>query len=290
MKKWILSLGIAAGVLTLSACSSGGNSEVIMKSKAGNITQEDLYKELKKAGGEQVLRTMIEDKVLAANYKVSDKEIDKKIKETKEQMGGEDAFKQALKQNNIKSDKQLRELMKSQILREKAQMGDAKVSDKDIQKAYNEKYKDEVKASHILVKDKKTAEEVKAKLDKGEDFAKLAKKYSQDTSNKDKGGDLGYFHKGQMVPEFDKVAFSLKKGEISDPVKTQFGYHIIKVTDKKTNKLSDVKDQIVDDLKKSKAKPLEEVLPKLIKKEDVVIKDKDLKDAIKPQQSQIPGQ
>ncbi len=106
-----------------------------------------------------------------------------------------------------------------------------------------EKYvhKEQVRASHILIKiDKKTTEqaakakieEIKKELDKGADFAELAKKYSQDGSASN-GGDLGFFGKGQMVPEFEKAAFSLKKGEISNPVKTQFGFHLIKVTDKR---------------------------------------------------------
>jgi len=89
-----------------------------------------------------------------------------------------------------------------------------------------------IKASHILVSSLDLAKEIKKKLDKGAEFTVLAKKYSICPSSKD-GGNLGYFGKGQMVKEFETAAFSLRIGEVSEPVKTQFGYHLILVTDKK---------------------------------------------------------
>jgi peptidyl-prolyl cis-trans isomerase D len=88
---------------------------------------------------------------------------------------------------------------------------------------------DEVWARHILVADEATAKKVRQLLVDGQDFTQVAAQYSTDTATKDKGGDLGWFGKGKMVPEFEAVAFSLKVGEISQPVKSQFGYHIIQV-------------------------------------------------------------
>jgi peptidyl-prolyl cis-trans isomerase C len=104
----------------------------------------------------------------------------------------------------------------------------------------------EVHARHILVETEDEAKAVKAELDKGADFAELAKKKSKDPGSAD-GGDLGFFTKEQMVPEFSTVAFALEPGKISDPVKSQFGWHIIKVEEKRSRKAPDfeqVKAQI----------------------------------------------
>jgi len=89
-----------------------------------------------------------------------------------------------------------------------------------------------VKASHILVDTKAQADLIKTKLDNGENFESLAKQYSKCPSGQD-GGSLGYFERGQMVKEFENAAFNLPIGKVSDPVQTQFGWHIIKVYDKK---------------------------------------------------------
>lgn len=117
-----------------------------------------------------------------------------------------------------------------------------KVSDKDVKKLYDEykstfKSEKEVKAKHILVQDKAKADEVIAKLNKGGDFDKLAKEYSKEPA------ELGYFTKRVMVPEFANAAFVMKKGEVSKtPVKTQFGYHVIKVEDVRDSKPMSLKE------------------------------------------------
>lgn len=90
----------------------------------------------------------------------------------------------------------------------------------------------QVRASHILVKTEKEANDLLSQIRSGADFGQLAKAHSQCPSGKN-GGDLGFFGKGQMVKEFENTAFSLESGQVSSPVKTQFGYHLIKVTDKK---------------------------------------------------------
>lgn len=89
-----------------------------------------------------------------------------------------------------------------------------------------------VRASHILVASEREADRIIDEIKKGKDFSEMAKRYSSCPSGKS-GGDLGFFGKGQMVKEFEDAAFSLKQGELSRPIKTQFGYHIIKVTARK---------------------------------------------------------
>jgi peptidyl-prolyl cis-trans isomerase C len=118
--------------------------------------------------------------------------------------------------------------------------GKAATTDDAMKKVYEEASKQiageqEVHARHILVETEDDAKAVKAELDKGADFAELAKKKSKDPGASD-GGDLGFFTKEQMVPEFSAVAFALEPGKISDPVKSQFGWHIIKVEEKRNRK------------------------------------------------------
>ena len=138
------------------------------------------------------------------------------------------------------------------------------VSQADIERAYNEnitQYEtpEQIRASHILLKTEgKDDAEVKARAEAilkqakaGADFAELAKKNSEDEGTAPKGGDLDFFGRGKMVPEFDQAAFALKPGEISDLVKTQYGYHIIKMADKKvgtTRSLADVRQQLTDQI------------------------------------------
>jgi peptidyl-prolyl cis-trans isomerase D len=144
------------------------------------------------------------------------------------------------------------------------------VTGQQIERYYNDNIQqystpEQVRASHILLKTdgkddaavKKQAQDLIAQLKKGADFGELAKKYSQDDGSAKKGGDLDYFPRGQMVKEFDEVAFKLKPGEMTDePVKTQFGYHIIKAVDKKPasqKSLAEVRTQIEDQLKYEQA-------------------------------------
>lgn len=138
------------------------------------------------------------------------------------------------------------------------------VTQADIERAYNsniEQYStpEQIRASHILFKTegkddaavKAKAEDVLKQAKAGADFAELARKYSEDDASAKNGGDLDYFGKGKMVPEFEQVAFAMTPGQISDLVKTQYGYHIIKLTDKKpatTKTLQEVRQQIVDQL------------------------------------------
>jgi len=143
------------------------------------------------------------------------------------------------------------------------------VTGQQLERYYNDNIQryatpEQVKASHILLKTegkddaavRNQAEDILAKLKGGADFAELAKKYSEDTGSAVKGGDLDYFGKGQMVSEFDKVAFSLQPGQMSDLVKTQFGYHIIKLVDKRPasqKTFAEVRPQIEDQLKYEQA-------------------------------------
>jgi peptidyl-prolyl cis-trans isomerase C len=137
------------------------------------------------------------------------------------------------------------------------------ISDTDARKFYDERVKQaggpEVKASHILVETEDKAKEIFEEIAHGADFAEMAAKHSKDPGSKANGGSLGYFGKGRMVPEFETAAFQLKVGEVSLPVKSQFGWHLIKVEDKREREppgFEEVKEQIVSALVREKANEL----------------------------------
>ncbi|AIE59249.1 peptidylprolyl isomerase [Bacillus methanolicus] len=281
MKKWIISLFLTAGVIGLSACNTqGGGSEAVAETKAGNITKDELYNAMKEKYGKQTLQELIYEKVLSKKYKVTDKELNAKVDELKSQLG--DSFNMALAQYGYKSEEDLKKALKLSLLQEKAAVKEVKVTEDELKKYY-ENYKPEIRARHILVADEKTAKEIKKKLDNGAKFEDLAKKYSTDTLSAKKGGDLGWFGAGEMVPEFEKAAYALKVNEISDPVKTEHGWHIIQVTDKKEKKPFDkMKNELEYKLKVSKLDQdiVQKAMNRELKDADVKIKDKDLEDIL----------
>jgi foldase protein PrsA len=197
MKKSILTLSLAASVLALAACSdSGSGDEVIVESKVGDITQQDLYEEMKTSVGDQALQILMIEKVLADKYEVTDKEVDAEYKKSEEEMG--ESFEQFLAQNN-QTEESYKKVIRLNLLQEKALTDGVEVSDEEIQAQYERKGT-ELNARHILVADEETANKVKKELDAGGDFAKLAEEYSSDTGSAANGGSLDWFGTGAMVP------------------------------------------------------------------------------------------
>ncbi|MED4768089.1 peptidylprolyl isomerase [Cytobacillus firmus] len=280
MKKLLITISTTGLLFGLSACSNSqasDNDEVIAETKAGNISSDDLYIAMKEKYGEQALQELLYKKVLEDKYKVEKEELDKKVKEIKDQAGSN--FEALLMQNNIKDEKELKEILKEQLLIEKAAIKDIKVTDKELKESY-ENYKAEIKARHILVEDEKTAKDIKNKLDKGEKFEDLAKQFSKDPGSAENGGDLGWFGSGKMVPEFEEAAYALEVNKFSDPVKTQNGYHIIQVTDKKEKEsFESMKNELEYQIKVSKIDntKIEKVMNKEFEDAKVKINDKDLK-------------
>ncbi|MEH7236649.1 peptidylprolyl isomerase [Bacillus sp. JJ1562] len=218
----------------------------VVASVAGvEIERNELHTSLEKLYGPQVLELLITNKIIEQEAEkemitVSDKELDEEMQPLIDSYGGEESFTSAIEASGLTRadvEDDVRQFIQTKKLLEPR----IEITDDEI-KTYFEANKDslaqpeQVQASHILVEDETTANEVATKLADGSDFAELAKEYSKDTANAEDGGELGYFGKGQMVAEFDNAVFSLGIDEISDPVKTEFGYHIIKVTDKKEAK------------------------------------------------------
>lgn len=226
--------------------------EEALDTDAGKATFENVKK--------QILEQMINDELIKQNAKalkvnIEQTEVTDQMTELINQFGGEENLEKLLEQQGTTKD-DLKKSIEMEILRYKLmdEVGkDIQVSDDEI-KTYYETNKndfkeqpDQVKARHILVDTEKEALNLKKQIEEGADFAELAKKHSKDTASAENGGDLGHFMRGQMVPEFENAAFSLNAGEVSEPVKTQFGYHIIKVEEKNIYPvfdLSEVKDSI----------------------------------------------
>lgn len=239
------------------------------------IGGELLYQESKKAG-----------------IQIDDKTVDDRLAQWKKQFPTDEGYKKALQEMHLSED-----LMRSDIKKALAIekfvvdkfVNKTTVLEKEIKDYYDShpdmfKQLEQVQASHILIKVKpdakqseqdealKRIKEIQEKQKKGEDFAELAKTYSECPSSS-KGGDLGYFGRGQMVPPFEAVAFKMKPGEVSDIVKTDFGYHLIKVADKKaesTIPFDEIKEKLGQYLKQEKVqKEIKESVDKLRKEAKV---------------------
>lgn len=170
---------------------------------------------------------------------VKDEEVDKQIENIKTQVGGEDKFKEELEKYKITQD-DLKKQLKDKMYSQKFQIWfseNYKPSDDEVKAKYigSEFEGPEISASHILVENEEDAKKAKERIDKGEDFEKVAKEVSKDPSAATNNGVLGTFTKGVMVAEFYDAATKLEIGQVSEPVKSKFGYHIIKLTGKTEN-------------------------------------------------------
>ncbi len=188
---------------------------------------------------------------------------------------GEVVFQESLRQGLDKDKNVLAKLedAKRQILVSTMveKLVSEKMGEEQIKKYYDDHKKDfkQVKASHILVNQEDQAKDVYKQLKAGADFSELAKKYSVDTGTKDNGGDLGYFTRGQMVEPFEDMAFSLKVNKFGEPIKTDYGYHIIKVLDIKDPKKFEEMNSA--DINNIKGKMLKEEIEKLKKGAKIVV-------------------
>jgi peptidyl-prolyl cis-trans isomerase C len=282
--------GLLVLTLGLTGCSSIGGEKWVAKVNGQTISTEDFNnrmsevqksfesqgmnfnsdegkKALEQIKGEvlegMVASSLVVQEVKKLNLNLEDPKIKEQEDNIKKMVGDEAAYKEWLKGQAMTETEVRNYFALSAKVSE-----DVKVSDDQVKTffaSHQEQYggqPEQVKARHILVKTEGEAKDIIAQLQKGSNFEQLAKEKSTEPGAKDSGGDLGYFTRGQMVPEFEKVAFEQKVGTFSTaPVKTEFGYHVILVEDRKQGVSADfakVKDQVAKDaLAEAKAQKFE---------------------------------
>lgn len=254
--------GVQQLVMTLYQSNQEFASE-LMESKEG----KEVLNRFKKLKLENLIQqTLLEQEADSRNISISEKEknesFDKHLNQIEQQYNlNEEQLLETLSQQGINSIDKYKEMylknseqniLINKLRQEVVNEEKVEISDKQIEDYYNENkssYNQEaqVKASHILLETEEEANNVLDKLENGTKFSELAEKYSTDDGSASQGGDLGFFGKGQMIPEFEEAAFELRVDEISEPVKSQYGYHVIKVTEKNeagTQSLEEVEDEI----------------------------------------------
>lgn len=209
---------------------------------------------------DNVIENMIMDTIMIQeaekeNITVTDEELESLFEEYKAYYGDEETYNESLVSSGMDEEFLMEYLKNGETIdRYVGKFIDSVEINDDILGAYFDENKDKfaaVSASHILVNSLEEAEDILAKLYDGSDFAEMATEFSQDTQSAVNGGDLGYFYRGDMIPEFEEVAFSVSPGELSGIVSTQFGFHILKVNDKKES-LEDNYDIVIGDYKNTK--------------------------------------
>lgn len=187
---------------------------------------------------------------------VTDEDIAEERASVIEQVGGEDALEQTLEQNNI-NDEEFEDLLRQNALQSAITSAlPSEVTDADVQDAFETdeqgRFGEQVEARHILVETEEQAQEAIDRIEGGEDFADVAGELSQDTGSAESGGDLGAIARGQTVEPFEEAVFGAEVGELVGPVETQFGYHVIEVTDRlAAPELSDVESELRTELEQT---------------------------------------
>lgn len=311
MKKKIFLISLIA--LCMCGCGkvsklSDGKDAVVSFEGMESISVDSLYNNMKDRYAVSILIDMIDKEILFKNYKDKIQEAEdyanEQVKSLEKSYESEEELLNAINSYyGYQTIKEFKEYIELNYFRDLATTDYAKkqITDKEIESYYESDIVGDIEASHILItvnvkddatdeekekaenKAKKEAEQIIEKLNNGEDFATLAKKYSKDDSNKNEGGALGKFNKGDMESSFETAAYELKVNEYTkEPVKTSYGYHIIKKTkEHEKDTLENVKEEIIetlaDELINTNATVSITALTELRKEKGMKIEDSELK-------------
>lgn len=287
MNKKFKKIVLSVAALLMVAVVAGCGSQTVATLKGGKVTKDEYYDEMKASStGKQTLQQLIISKALESEYgdKVSDKKVNKQYDTYKKQYGAQ--FAQILAQNGMTT-KSFKRSIKTNLLTQVALKDIKKISDSDIDKQWK-KYTPKITVEHILVDSEDKAKDIVKQLDGGANFEDLAKKESQDNGTKANGGKMPAFNNSDtsIDTNFREGAFKLEKeGDYTKtPIKSSYGYHVIKLVKKPAK--GEKKDHIKELRKEiyaswaSNSSVMQNVIAKVLKKADVSIKDKDLKDVL----------
>ncbi len=270
-----LSALMAALLLLVAACGPSGNPNVAASVNGADIAVaavEERYdaiaanpqfqEQLEQGGGDdfveqvqaRLLSDLIETRLVEQGasdlgVEISEADVDERRQTLIDEIGGEEQFEQLVAESGLTAeqvDEQVRDITLREEVQEELAAG-IDVTDEDVEAFFEENREqrfDVAEARHILVETEDEANDVIARLSAGGDFAEIAQEQSIDTGSGAQGGDLGSFPRGQMVPEFEEAVFTAPIGEVVGPIETQFGFHVIEVTERAEPELDDVEEEI----------------------------------------------
>lgn len=286
-------ISVVFSLIMLAACSNDANStepednieseekeSIIVETSSGNITENEFNRALREQHGDSVLHSLVQEKIIqseAERLGIGEEEIEEEIEFLKDNLG-------------VSNDEQLFEMMQMQGISGKEDLnnriinhlvmqhhiGDVgEVSDDELFGEYERG--EEVEARHILVEDLEKSEEIHIQLSEGADFEELAQEFSQDPASREDGGNIGSFRRGTMTPPFEEAAFHLNEDEVSEPVESQFGFHIIEVLDRTPfeDDFEEVKEQLRSAYNDRKLHMMNEKQQELFETVDIEVLDEE---------------
>ncbi len=256
----VLAVAVVVLAVLLMQQPPQDDRSIVATVNGDEVTKDQLFDSMFARGGQEALENLVTRKLIIQEAEkkgitVSEEEVDGEVRSIIDDsfQGSEEDFIAALEFYGLNIE-DFREDAYLNLLVRKVAMDEIDLSEAAAREFYDEnralfEQREEVEARHILVESREEAEDIIALLDAGEEFESLAAEYSLDTSNKDSGGYLGFFGREMMIIEFEEAAFSLEIGDISEPIQTDFGFHIIEVLDRSEElevEFEDVREDVMD--------------------------------------------